>query len=205
MPTATPGQEHRFRAAGRCLLLSVKRSSAGQARYPPLVISSPHLGVFAVAAAGVLCAFPCVVDALPGHCLRRRSGTNPLFAAVFRIKRLLREHCSATCQRRRRPGQARRRQRRLQITAVLDAKDGSAAERHWRPGRAFLGACYSWVFPVARRVAACRIRPPASVLVMRSTRAGCPGSDAAVRLATSGRLGCRRRPGGGSMWGGEPA
>jgi hypothetical protein len=36
------------------------------------VISSLDLGVFAVAAAGVLCAFSCVVDALPEQCLRRR-------------------------------------------------------------------------------------------------------------------------------------
>jgi len=56
-----------------------------------------------------------VVDALPGQCLRRTPGTNPLVAAVFRTKRLRRERCSATCQRRRRPGQARRRQGRLQI------------------------------------------------------------------------------------------
>jgi hypothetical protein len=32
---------------------------------------------------GVLCAFSCVVDALSGQCLRRKPGTNPLFAAVF--------------------------------------------------------------------------------------------------------------------------
>ncbi len=46
-------------------------------------ISSPDPGVIAVAAAGVLCAFPCVVDALPEHCLRRRSGSDLLVAAVF--------------------------------------------------------------------------------------------------------------------------
>ncbi len=61
----------------------------------------------------------CAVDALPGQCLRRTPGTNPLVAAVFRTKRLWLERCSATCQRRRRPGQARRGQGRLQITAVL--------------------------------------------------------------------------------------
>jgi hypothetical protein len=48
----------------------------------------------------------CVMDALPGQCLRRTPDTNPLVAAIFRIKRLLREHYSATCQRRRRPGHA---------------------------------------------------------------------------------------------------
>jgi hypothetical protein len=35
------------------------------------VISTPDLGVLAVAAAGVLCAFCCVVDTLPEQCLRR--------------------------------------------------------------------------------------------------------------------------------------
>jgi hypothetical protein len=84
------------------------------------VISSPDLGVFAVAAAGVLCAFWCLVDALPEQCLRRRSDADPLFDAVFRTNWLLCERCSATCHRRRGPGQARRRQGRLQITAVLD-------------------------------------------------------------------------------------
>jgi hypothetical protein len=80
------------------------------------VFSSPNLGVFAVAAAGVLCAFRCVVDALPEQCLRRRSGADILVSAVFRTKRLRRERCAATCLRRRRPGQARRRQGRLQIS-----------------------------------------------------------------------------------------
>ncbi len=45
-----------------------------------------------------------------------QAGTNPLVAAAFRTNRLLRERCSATCQRRRRPGQARHGQGRLQIT-----------------------------------------------------------------------------------------
>ena len=68
----------------------------------------PDLGVLAVRAAGVLYVFSCVVDALPVRCLRRKPGANLLVAAVFRTKRLLREHCLATCPRRRRPGQARR-------------------------------------------------------------------------------------------------
>ena len=42
------------------------------------VISTPGLGVFAVAAAGVLCAFRCVVDTLPEQCLRRRPVQIPL-------------------------------------------------------------------------------------------------------------------------------
>jgi hypothetical protein len=83
------------------------------------VISSPHLGVSAVTAAGVLCAFSCVVDALSEQCLRRRPAANLLVAAAFRTNWLQRERCAATCQRRRRPGQARRRQGRLQITAAL--------------------------------------------------------------------------------------
>ena len=84
-----------------------------------VVISSPDLSVFAVAAAGVLCAFPYVVDALPEQCLRRTPGAGLLVAAVFRTKQLLRERCPATCLRRRHAGQARRRQQRLQITARL--------------------------------------------------------------------------------------
>src|SRR6266581_6323767 len=99
-------------------------------------IWSPNLGVFAVSAAGVLCAFSCVVDALPGQCLRRRPGTHPLVAAVFRTKRLLRERCSGTCQCRRRPGQARHRQGQLQITADLYAL---SMERGHVGGRPLLG------------------------------------------------------------------
>ncbi len=41
---------------------------------------------------------------------RRRPRASLLVAAIFRIKRLLRERCSATCPRRRRPGHVRRRQ-----------------------------------------------------------------------------------------------
>ena len=82
------------------------------------VISSPDLGVVAVAAEGVLCAFCCVLYPLSEHCRRRRARVNPLVVAVFRTKQLLRERCAATCLRRRRPGQARRRQGGLQITAV---------------------------------------------------------------------------------------
>jgi hypothetical protein len=83
------------------------------------VISTPDLGVFALAAAAVLCFFYCVVDALPEQFLRRGPPCKSLVAAVFRTKRLLRERCSATCHRRRRPGQARRARGGLQITADL--------------------------------------------------------------------------------------
>src|SRR5215472_8983826 len=89
------------------------------------VISSPDLGVVAVAAEGVLCAFCCVLDPLSEHCRRRRARVNPLVVAVFRTKQLLRERCAATCLRRRRPGQARRRQGGLQITAQLGGQAAS--------------------------------------------------------------------------------
>jgi hypothetical protein len=85
------------------------------------VISSPDLGVFAVTAAGVLCDFCRMADALSAQCLRRRTSADPLVAAVFRTKWLLRERCSATCLRRRRPGQVRRGQGGLEITAVMIA------------------------------------------------------------------------------------
>src|SRR5450755_3266845 len=78
----------------------------------------PELGVLAVVAAGVLCAFCCVVDTLSEQCLRRRPGANLLVAAVFRTRWLLRERCSATCPRRRRPGQVRHTQGGHQITNV---------------------------------------------------------------------------------------
>lgn len=58
-------------------------------KYLPL--SQPaDLGVFAVAATGVLCAFCGPMDALPEHCLRPRPRANLLVAAAFRAKRLLR-------------------------------------------------------------------------------------------------------------------
>ena len=102
------------------------------------VISSPDLGVFAVTAARALCAFPYVVDALPEQCLRRRPGTFPFVAAVFRTKWLLPERCSATCLRRRRPGQMQRRQGRLQITAVLYWNNPFGTVRWTRAERHFL-------------------------------------------------------------------
>jgi hypothetical protein len=49
-------------------------------------ISSPYLGVFAVAAARVLlCAFFCVVDTLPEQDLRRRPDANPLSLAILEL------------------------------------------------------------------------------------------------------------------------
>src|SRR5450755_811116 len=87
-------------------------------RAPSRRYLQPGFGVLAVAAAGVLCAFCCVVDTLSAQCLRRRPCANPLVAAVFRTKWLLRERCSATCPRRRPPGQVRHTQGGLQITAV---------------------------------------------------------------------------------------
>ncbi len=96
------------------------------------VISSPGLGVFAVAAAGVLCAFCCVVGTLPEQCLRRRPRANPLVTAVFRTRRLLHERHSATCPRRRRPGQVRRTHGGLQITAGLRGCGAWRVSRHGR-------------------------------------------------------------------------
>ncbi len=89
---------------------------------------------------GCFVCISCVVDALPGQCLRRMPGTNPLVAAVFKTKRLLREHCSATCQRRRRPGQARHRQGRLQITADRRADQRMTMPSEMTPDQADL-AC----------------------------------------------------------------
>ena len=54
------------------------RAEGGENARRAAVISSPGLGVFAVNAAGVLCAFCCVADTLPEQCLRRRSRANPL-------------------------------------------------------------------------------------------------------------------------------
>ena len=70
-----------------CLLIGqpTLRRTMKLAVLAALVISSPRLGVFAVAAAGVLCAFCCVVDTLPEQCLRRGPRANPLVAAVSRI------------------------------------------------------------------------------------------------------------------------
>ena len=74
------------------------------------VISRPDSGVFAVTAGGVLCAFAWAVNALSEQCLRRRARAKPLFGAAFRTRWLLSARCAVTCHRRRRPGQARRRQ-----------------------------------------------------------------------------------------------
>ena len=70
----------------RCWAMAHNPDISGHQLSPPPVIDprilgviwSPNLGVFAVAAAGVLCALSCVVEALPGQCLRRRPGAFPL-------------------------------------------------------------------------------------------------------------------------------
>jgi hypothetical protein len=49
------------------------------------VISSQGWGVFAVAAAGVLCAFRWVVGTLPERCLRRRPVQIPLSLMLFEL------------------------------------------------------------------------------------------------------------------------
>jgi hypothetical protein len=78
-------QARGFHRVGPC------RGSAGQPRQGrytarvATVISSPDLGVFAVAAAGGLCAFPCAVDALPEQCLRRRPVQVPLSLLLLEL------------------------------------------------------------------------------------------------------------------------
>src|ERR1700693_2034968 len=67
---APPGGE------GPCLHQVTKLPAP--AAHVAAVISSPNLGVLAVAAAGVLCAFRCVVDTLPEQCIRRRPVQIPL-------------------------------------------------------------------------------------------------------------------------------
>jgi hypothetical protein len=79
--------------------------------HTPAVISSPDLGVFAVAAAGVLCAFPGVVGALPKHCLRRKPGTHiSLSMPLLELSGYGSSVVRLQCLRRRRPGQVRCRQ-----------------------------------------------------------------------------------------------
>src|SRR6185437_9609638 len=103
---------------------------------------SPNLGVFAVNAAGV-----CVLFLRDGRTTWTapppQAGSNPLFAAIFRTKWLLRERCAATCQRRRRPGQARRRQGWLQRLSFGAAcrrhKENAGAAQSWEYGRAHVG------------------------------------------------------------------
>jgi hypothetical protein len=69
----------------------------------------------------------CVLDALPEQCLRRKPGSYLLVTAVFKTKWLLCERCAATCLRRRRAGQVRRRQGRLQIT--IDSRQAGSGDR----------------------------------------------------------------------------
>jgi hypothetical protein len=87
-------------------------------RTPTRRYLKPGFGCLRCNRRGCFAFFCCLADTLSEQCLRRRPHANPLVADVFRTKRLLRERCAATCLRRRRPGQARRRRGRLQITAV---------------------------------------------------------------------------------------
>ncbi len=142
-----------------------------------------------------MCAFCWVLDTLPGQCLRRRLRANPLVADAFRTKRLLGEHCSATCPRRRRPGQARHTQGGLQITAVLRARRlesdqdaGRLDVRVLRGEGQARGGGY-------RRDISHSCRSP----VVRRRGCGLPGvvSDAAPAIAGDGlgaRSGPARRP-----------
>src|SRR5262249_15428591 len=63
------GGAHSLGPIPRSTSLCVTSPAPGPA-HGTAVISSPDLGVFAVTAAGVLCAFCCVLDALSEHCLR---------------------------------------------------------------------------------------------------------------------------------------
>jgi len=89
------------------------------------VISIGGFAVYDVVDVGILWAFCCVVDTLPGQCGRRRPGANPIVVAIFRIKQLVAERSSVTCQRRRSsclvglPGHG------LEITAYAWASNGS--------------------------------------------------------------------------------
>jgi hypothetical protein len=91
------------------------------------------LGVFAVAAAGVLCAF----HAWRTHYLNSVSAAGPVQTSFsllfFELTDYCGVRCAVTCNRRRRPGQARRRQGRLQITIV---RCGPRLRRRDRKGRA---------------------------------------------------------------------
>jgi hypothetical protein len=91
-------------------------------RAPNRRISSLFLGVFAVAAAGVCVHFPTWWTHYLNSVSAAWPRASPLVAAIFRTKWLQRERCSVTCQRRRRPGQARHRQGRLQITAAMSVR-----------------------------------------------------------------------------------
>jgi hypothetical protein len=115
------------------------------------------------------CVFFRVVGALPGQCLRRRTLDYPLVAAVFRTKRLPCERCSATCHRRRCPGQARRGQGRLQITAVVSAR---RAEILAVPERTVRDKWREWG-PPAYRIGKPPLMPERSGVPLLSDAGGC--------------------------------
>jgi hypothetical protein len=114
--------------ASRCVTGRVRENARRAA-----VISTPDLGVFAVAAAGVLCAFSYVVDTLSDSVSAADPAQIPLVAAVFRTNQLLGEHCSATCHRRRRPGQTRHTQGGPEITADTHGRLLEADQDESRP------------------------------------------------------------------------
>src|SRR5215472_2936006 len=81
------------------------------------VISSPDLGVFAVAAEGVLCSFGCLVDGYLNSVSAANPVQTPLSLLFLELNNYYGSAARIHCLRRRRPGQARRRQGGLQITA----------------------------------------------------------------------------------------
>ena len=105
---------------------------------------------------GCFVCISCVLDALPEQCLRCKPDSYFLVAAVFRTKRLLHKRCAAKCLRRRRPGQVRRRQGRLQITAVrrVDDRPGRVC------GRAQIGLIWLTHHPMAGLAMMHRVRHP---------------------------------------------
>jgi hypothetical protein len=120
-----------------------------------------------------------VVEALPGLCLRRRHGTRPSVAAAFRARWLLRDIYAATCQGRRRPGQARRGQGLLQITAVLSGRMGRSASHLWRAERAGLGEviCLGFGEDIRSCQLACMRRAFGCCLRRRVLQPGAGGSS----------------------------
>ena len=135
----------------------------------PAVNWSPNLGVFAVSAAGVLCAFPAWWTRYLDSVSAARMAQIPLSLLYLELSSYVAERCSATCQRRRRPGQARRRQGRLQIMTDLR---GRRLDAHYDTGRPDLGILRA----MSRRARG------TLVYVLGSAR---PGQEAGTNLTNS--------------------
>jgi hypothetical protein len=70
----------------RPLTLTLSEPSGQKPGAGTAVIWSPDLGVFAVNAAGVLCAFTRVLGALPGQCLRREPAQIPSSLMLLELR-----------------------------------------------------------------------------------------------------------------------